>query len=381
MKAKLSLFSLLLLSCAGPERPPVSPPPPPGEALVLPAELSQRGATILLGELHGTRELPAFVARLVTQLAVDRPVVLGLEAPRDELPSLDTYLASDGGDRARQAALRDPFWRAPFQDGRRSTAMFDLLEAVRVQRARGARIDVVCFDVSQSERGSPSDREEGMARNLLAARTARPDATFVAFAGNLHTRRIRHPRFGDYDWMAMRLATAGVAFVTLDARNADGAAWNCMGGQPSDCGPQLASGRGDERGIRLERSQDGAYDGWVGLGPITASPPAAFPELAADLDARVSKLRDKRERRAASMRAYEAKDYAGCAAELDQIEGASADDAYNQACCLALKGDKDAAFDRLRTAVERGLRDFAHAEKDPDLAALRGDPRWPPWPR
>lgn len=352
------------------------------EALQLPGELAARGSSILLGEVHGTRELPAFVARLVSQLAVDRPVILGLEIVPADLPSLATYLASDGGPAAREAALRDPWWRAPFQDGRRSVAMFELIETMRALRAGGARVEVVCFDHNVPEGGTAADREEGMARNLLAARRARPDATLVAFAGNLHTRRTLFPRFGNYDWMAMRLASAGVAFTTLDARYAEGSAWNCRGGEPSDCGAQFAGGRGDERGIHLERSDDGGHDGWFGVGPVTASPPAAFPERAADLEARMSALAESPgARRSRANRAYEAKDYARCAEELEGIEGASADDAYNQACCLALAGDLDAAFGKLRTAVERGFRGFDHAEKDQDLASLRADPRWPPWPR
>jgi hypothetical protein len=372
MRSPHLLFALFLAGCSAPARPPASPPV--REALQLPGELVAPASSILLGEVHGTREVPAFVARLVSQLAVDRPVILGLEIVPAELPSLAAYLASDGGPAARQAALRDPWWQSPFQDGRRSVAMFELIETMRVLRAGGARVDVVCFDHKVPEGGTATDREEGMARNLLAARRARPDATLVALAGNLHTRRTLIPRIGNYDWMAIRLARAGVAFITLDARYAEGSA--------SDCGAQFAGGRGDERGVRLERSDDGGHDGWFGLGPITASPPAAFPELAADLEARMSALADgPGARRSRANRAYEAKDYARCAEELEGIEGASADDAYNQACCLALAGDRDGAFGKLRTAVERGFRGFDHAEKDPDLASLRADPRWPPWPR
>jgi hypothetical protein len=380
MRTSLPLVGLFLLSCSAPPRAPSPPPSPVRDALLLPRELGAPGATILLGELHGTRELPSFVARLVTQLAAARPVVLGLEIHPDQLPSLATYLASDGGKPARDAALRDPWWHSTFQDGRRSVAMFELIETARALRAGGARVDVTCFDRGAREGGTADDREESMARDLLAVRRARPEATLVVFAGNLHTRRALRPGRSSHDWMAMRLATAGVAFVTLDARYADGSAWNCMGSQPGDCGPHSAGGRGDERGIHLERSEDGGHDGWYGVGPITASPPAALPELAVGLDAKLAALREAGARRAASGRAYEAKDYARCAAELDQIDGATAGDAYNQACCLALKGDKDAAFDRLRTAIERGFKDFDHASKDPDLASLHADPRWPPWP-
>jgi hypothetical protein len=74
------------------------------------------GKTLVLGEIHGTREVPAFVASAVCQAVYTGPVVLGLEMPAQ--PQFDAYLASDGGPQAQQALLAAPFWTAAFQDGR-----------------------------------------------------------------------------------------------------------------------------------------------------------------------------------------------------------------------------------------------------------------------
>ena len=49
---------------------------------------------------------------------------------------------------------------------------------------------------------------------------------------------------------------------------------------------------------------------------------------------------------------------------------------YNLACSLALVGDLDEAFSRLRTAMQMGFRDVAFIRKDRDLKPLRGDPRF-----
>ena len=49
---------------------------------------------------------------------------------------------------------------------------------------------------------------------------------------------------------------------------------------------------------------------------------------------------------------------------------------YNLACALAVKGDKDAAFDALGKAVDNGYRDVAAMSADADLAPLRDDPRF-----
>ncbi|HEX5504814.1 MAG TPA: hypothetical protein VFW96_19510, partial [Thermomicrobiales bacterium] len=52
------------------------------------------------------------------------------------------------------------------------------------------------------------------------------------------------------------------------------------------------------------------------------------------------------------------------------------DAAYRIACCHALLGEREAALAWLGTAFDRGYRDLARARTDPDLAALRDDPRY-----
>jgi tetratricopeptide (TPR) repeat protein len=50
---------------------------------------------------------------------------------------------------------------------------------------------------------------------------------------------------------------------------------------------------------------------------------------------------------------------------------------YNLACAEALLGERDAALDHLRHAVEREDRFAGYAQDDEDLASLRDDPRFP----
>jgi len=47
---------------------------------------------------------------------------------------------------------------------------------------------------------------------------------------------------------------------------------------------------------------------------------------------------------------------------------------YNLACSLALKAFDEEAVDHLRTAMEKGYRDFEWMEEDPDLENLRENP-------
>ena len=49
---------------------------------------------------------------------------------------------------------------------------------------------------------------------------------------------------------------------------------------------------------------------------------------------------------------------------------------YNLACSLALTGDAGQACDELVAAIDRGYRDFAHMERDPDLRRARVHAEW-----
>ena len=54
----------------------------------------------------------------------------------------------------------------------------------------------------------------------------------------------------------------------------------------------------------------------------------------------------------------------------------SEDAAYNAACCMALYGSADDAFQTLAIAMERGYRDADLMAEDVDLEPLHEDPRW-----
>jgi hypothetical protein len=246
---------LALIGCAGAQ------PPAPQHAL--PAALTAPGATILIGDFHGTREIPPFVGDLVTQLATDHPVVVALEIPASETPSFEGFLASDGSAAAHAALLGDPWWRDPvYQDGRRSVAMAELVERLRRLHVAVARIDAAMLD----------SRDQMMANNVLAVRAAHPGATLVVFAGNLHTRRNGYPEMPGTTFMAGFLRQAGLPFIALDTRYERGTAWSCSTG--GHCGAAKFRGQRSARGLHMEPDQDGNYDGWYGVGAISSSPPA-----------------------------------------------------------------------------------------------------------
>lgn len=87
-----------LCACSSPPTGAHAPQAPAAEPpLALSPGVGEPGGTVLIGDLHGTREIPAFVGRLVSTLAARQLVVLALDIPREVAPALDAFMASDGG--------------------------------------------------------------------------------------------------------------------------------------------------------------------------------------------------------------------------------------------------------------------------------------------
>jgi C-terminal processing protease CtpA/Prc len=79
--------------------------------------------------------------------------------------------------------------------------------------------------------------------------------------------------------------------------------------------------------------------------------------------------------------AYTAKQYAASArlfAQAVQLstEGLRSSNEYNEACSLALSGEKDHALEVLIQSVKDGYGDSDHMAVDSDLVSLHADPRW-----
>jgi hypothetical protein len=73
--------------------------------------LADRDA-LLVGEVHGTVESPAFFAETAcAALAGGRAVTVALEIPVAEQARLEAFLASPGGAADRAALLTGAFWR------------------------------------------------------------------------------------------------------------------------------------------------------------------------------------------------------------------------------------------------------------------------------
>ena len=110
----------------------------------------------------------------------------------------------------------------------------------------------------------------------------------------------------------------------------------------------LAQNKPQEAYLAAKRAVDGGYDNVAAVGQLGLSALAA-----GHVDEAIAAFR-----RAAESPVARASSF------------------YNLACALAVKGDKDAAFDALGKAVDNGYRDVAALSADADLAPLRDDPRF-----
>jgi hypothetical protein len=207
---------------------------------------------VLLGETHGTREIPPLVEALVAQWSAERPVVLALEILRDEHGALAAYMDSDGGAQAHSALRARPWWNRhdDQNDGRRSEDMLDLIESMRRLRAQGRDVALLAYDVPYD----PADhdaRDRAMAQAVRRAHDALPQGRVVMLTGNVHAM-LERPAWAP----AMMAQPAGSGLrdlapvsVRIDARS--GAYWGCPAGAPR-CGPQPAghapSASGPSRG-------------------------------------------------------------------------------------------------------------------------------------
>jgi erythromycin esterase-like protein len=148
---------------------------------------------ILLGEMHGTQQIPKLVGALVSAYAEQAPVLLGLEVHHSEQAALRRYLASDGGPRARSALQARPFWnvKGVQHDGRRNYAALELIEQIRELRVQGKGVRILPYDNPPNQMVDSQKRDKAMAVRLRHAFAALPRGRLLVVSGNVHAMLAR----------------------------------------------------------------------------------------------------------------------------------------------------------------------------------------------
>lgn len=238
--------------------------------------LEKQTRWIVIGEIHGSNEVPEAFADAVCLTGQSKPVVVAVEQPTSDQLAIDSFLQSDGGAVAQSAFLKAQMWNSDVKDGRSSEAYFRLFERLRRMLAAGLIERVVAFQPSAfATQPTPAEYEQAMAEILMAA--GQPDVTVIALVGNVHAMRAEVPWQPTYIPMAGRLPREET--VSLNTSANGGAAWNCQAADT--CGPQSSPATTlAERiaGVALD-AKDEWYSGTLNLGvPTTASPPKTGAE-------------------------------------------------------------------------------------------------------
>jgi len=237
------------------------------------------GGVMMLGELHGTQEVPRFVAQSACQVASSgTPMTVGLELPVENQQRVHTFLRSAGTDDDWLKLMEAPFWRSPFPDGRSSEGMANLLEQLRRLRVQGLDVDAFVFDHPKAQ---GQQREDAMAATVLSYVRKGPERFYMVVAGNIHPRTAQGlPWDKKYKPMGMLIAQEVDDTVALDMAYNSGTAWICAAGprgERLECGVKDTRGKdnGDRYFVHLwDDEDDNGFHGVFYVGPVTASLPA-----------------------------------------------------------------------------------------------------------
>jgi hypothetical protein len=237
---------------------------------------------LIMGEIHGTTEIPALLAGLVVAQSANRPIRIDIEWPVAQQAAVDRYIQS-AGTAAEPAELitgQDWYWKHP--DGRMSHAWVALLDKVRELRHQGRDIDVFMMEPDYGDPASIKAaggyqvvKEAGMARAIQTVlKTAPPDTMVAALMGNFHSRVGKDSPDPDSS-VVTRLKTDHPLVLIPYARHQT--AWVCV---TDGCGPHTynSSKPGVAVGLMeikaLPDAPSGVLAEKVQLHAITASAPA-----------------------------------------------------------------------------------------------------------
>jgi hypothetical protein len=173
------------------------------------------GEVLVIGEFHGSREIPAAFLELVRRAGEGGRVVVGLELP----PS--TAQLGCGRD-----ARLPPSWGTGMQDGRRSQAMRDLVCALR-QGSTARRTEIVFLD--EETRG---DRFDEVAAARFRERLARRPAVGLILTGSFHARSAPGS-------LAANLRQAGTVVHSVVVSSPAAETWYCT--DAGGCGAAAAN--------------------------------------------------------------------------------------------------------------------------------------------
>ncbi|WP_158238444.1 TraB/GumN family protein [Luteimonas rhizosphaerae] len=213
---------------------------------------------VILGEMHGTREVPLLAGDLVEHWSTASPVLLALEIPAGEHPALRDTVAGGATDALIDGLRRRAWWAlAPAQnDGRRSEDALALVQRVGALRRAGRDVAILPFDPRDRRCVELDNCDAAMAHVIRRAHAALAGGRVVVITGNVHAMRQR-PRNAPalFPQRPMAAHLRDLAPVSIEISAAHGAFWACVDEAP--CGAVTAETLPREGG---RQSDDAPFD-------------------------------------------------------------------------------------------------------------------------
>lgn len=228
---------------------------------------------VVLGELHGTAEAPAAFADMVCMALERGPVTVALEYPVQMQPVLDAFMAEPDEPAARGVLLGYEYGPFRHHDGRGSEAMMAMLQRFRTLHQAGSDLRLLATvpDSPRVDGFTQSHAELDRAHLWSTAARAAPERRMMIFVGAVHAEKSR--RVGSPLGLPAAAHFRPEEVLSLSVARQGGEAWNCR--QSCGVNPVTAADPAERRGLVLSPAADGTFDGYLALGPTTASPPAA----------------------------------------------------------------------------------------------------------
>lgn len=239
-------------------------------------ELSTSSDLVLIGEVHGTKQIPVLLSKLVQSIAEQgKSISLGLEVLDELSPHFDDFIDTDCSDHSTSGFLELEWWNPRKQDGRRSRAFLDLLVNLRILKNRyPGKIHVYFYNAFSREY---SEREALMANNVYEEVQSSKADVNVVLSGRIHTGTkkglpydLHTKSMGEH--LVSMLPTTKSVLLTYSG----GKRWACS---TDYCGASsvpamLVSNKSSVNQIGVLMDENLRHDFFWHIGVVDASPPA-----------------------------------------------------------------------------------------------------------
>ena len=144
---------------------------------ILPSE-----GIIIIGEIHGTKEIPKIFTHIIEALAKKINFTVCVEVPKENQPYFNIFL-----DRNEERYLRSaPFFKKDLEtDGRNSKEFFLMLKGIgKTNKEWKKHIHIQCIDTNNWD--SQDQREEELAKNILQTNQ---NEIILVLVGSVHAAK------------------------------------------------------------------------------------------------------------------------------------------------------------------------------------------------